>query len=224
MGTRVVAVHIGSVRPPSKFAWAAFDAPGPDAIKAGDDPEAAVSMLASGLMAGAQAALLLEAPMAVPVPGSKPDAWRGLGKARDGEGNRPWSAGAGAGALATGLAQGAWMLRELAATVAGLTATTQPGSWLRGGAQLLLAEAFITPAGKPGQLPAGQHAADAAAAGLALVELLDSLQTLTSAVCCSPEQSFSLLTAMALWAGLQIDPGELRAEALVVAARPTPKP
>ena len=43
-------------------------------------------MLASGLMAGAQAALLLEAPVAVPVPGSKPDAWLRLGKARDGEG------------------------------------------------------------------------------------------------------------------------------------------
>jgi hypothetical protein len=224
MGTRVVAVDIGSVRPPSKFAWAAFDAPGRDVIKAGDDPEAAVSMLAPGLMAGAQAALLLEAPMAVPGPGSKPDAWLRLGKARDGEGNRPWSAGAGTGALATGLAQGAWMLRQLAATVTGLTATTQPGSWLRGSAQLLLAEAFITAAGKPEPLPAGQHAADAAAAGLAMVELLDSPQTLTSAVCCSPQQSFSLLTTMALWAELLIDPGELRAEVLVVAARPQPKP
>jgi hypothetical protein len=187
MGTRVVAVDIGSVRPPSKFAWAAFDAPGRDLIKAGEDPETAVLMLASGLMTGAQAALLLEAPMAVPVPGSKPDAWLGLGKARDGEGNRSWSAGAGAGALATGLAQGAWMLRQLAVTVAGLTATTQPGSWRRGGAQLLLAEAFITAAGKPEPLPAGQHAADAAAAGLALVALLDSPETLTSTVrCCLP--------------------------------------
>jgi hypothetical protein len=73
------------------------------------------------------------------------------------------------------------MLRRLAATVAGVTATTQPGSWRRGGAQLLLAEAFITAAGKPEPLPAGQHATDAAAAGLALVELLDSPETLTSA-------------------------------------------
>jgi hypothetical protein len=84
MGTRVVAVDIGLVQPPSKFAWVAFDAPGRDVVKAGDDPETAVSMLAPGLMAGAQAALLLEAPMAVPVPGSKPDAWRRLGNARDG--------------------------------------------------------------------------------------------------------------------------------------------
>jgi hypothetical protein len=73
-------------------------------------------------------------------------------------------------------------------------------------------------------LAAGQYAADAAAAGLALVELLDNPETLTSAVCCSPQQSFNLLMAMALWAGLQIAPGELRAEVLVVAARPQPKP
>jgi|SRR5215467_854212 len=223
MGTRVVAVDIGSVRPPSNFAWAAFDAPARDLIRVGEDPEEAVSVLAPGLLAGAQAALLLEAPMAVPVPGTKSDAWRRLGKARDGEGNRPWSAGAGAGALATGLAQGAWMLCQLAATVPGLTATTQPGLWLRGGAQLLLAEAFITAAGKPEPLPAGQHAADAVAAGLALVELLDNRGTLTSAVCCAPQESFNLLVAMALWAELRIDPGELRAEVLVVAARPQPK-
>ena len=210
--------------PPSKFAWPRLMRPDVNSSKPAKIPETAVSMLTPGLKAGAQAALLPEAPMAVPVPGSKPDAWLGLGKARDGEGNRPWSAGAGAGALATGLAQGAWMLRQFAVTVAELTATTQPGSWRRGDAQLLLAEAFITAAGKPEPLPAGQHAADAAAAGLALVELLDSPETLTSTVCCSPQQSFNLLTAMALWAGLQIDPGELCAEVLVVAARPQPKP
>jgi hypothetical protein len=73
-------------------------------------------------------------------------------------------------------------------------------------------------------VPAGQHAADAAGAGLALVELLDSPKTLASTVCCSPQRSFNLLTAMALWAGLRIDPGELRTEVLVVAARPQPKP
>jgi hypothetical protein len=116
------------------------------------------------------------------------------------------------------------MLRQLAVTVPGLVATTQPGSWRRGAAQLLLAETFITADGKPEPLPAGQHAADAAAAGLAFVELLDNPQTLTSAVCCSPQESFNLLAAMALWAGLQIGPGELRAEVLVVAARPQPKP
>ena len=147
MSIRVVAVDIGSVGQSSKFAWAAFDAPGHDLIAAGRDPETAVSALARGLLSGAQAALLLEAPTSVPVPDGQPGAWRALGKAGDGEGNRPWSAGAGAAALATGLAQGARMLRQLALTVPGLAGTTQPRSWRHGGVPLLLAEAFITAAG-----------------------------------------------------------------------------
>lgn len=124
----MVAVDIGSVGPSPKFAWAAFDAPGRDLIAAGADPETAVSALAPGLLSGARAALLLEAPMSVPVPDGQSDAWRTLGKARNGEGNRPWSAGAGAAALATGLAQGAWMLRQLAVMVPGLAVTTRPVS------------------------------------------------------------------------------------------------
>lgn len=157
--------------------------------------------------------------MAVPVPGRQADAWRSLGKVRNGERNRPWSAGAEAGALATGLAQGTWMLRQLASMVPDLKATTQPGSWRREDAQLLLAEAFVTAHSKPTPKPAGQHAADAVAAGLALVELLDNPQALTSAVRCSPQGSFSLLVAMALWAELFIDPGELNSDGLVVAPR-----
>ena len=49
--------------------------------------------------------------MSVPVPDGQPGAWHWLGESTAvNEGNRPWSAGAGAGALATRLAQGAWML------------------------------------------------------------------------------------------------------------------
>jgi hypothetical protein len=220
----VVAVDIGSVVPPSKFAWAAFDAPGRDLVSDGEDPESAVSALVPGLLAGGQAVLLVEAPMSIRVLGDQRDAWRGLGKARHGERNRPWSAGAGAGALATGLAQGGWMLSRLAALVSGLAVTTQFEAWQPGGAQLLLAEAFITAAGKPEPLAASQHAADAAAAGLALLETLDSPTALTASVCCSPQESFNLLAAMALWAGLRIDPAELQAEVLVVAARPMHQP
>jgi hypothetical protein len=76
MGTHVIALDIGSVRPPSKFAWTTFDAPGRNLINTGEDPEEAVWVLASALRAGTQTALLLEAPMAVPVPGGDLDAWR----------------------------------------------------------------------------------------------------------------------------------------------------
>jgi hypothetical protein len=115
------------------------------------------------------------------------------------------------------------MLRQLTVMAPGLTATTRSGTWRRAGAQLLLAEAFITAGGKPEPLPAGQDAADAAAAGLALVEVLDHSGPLMSSVRCAPQNPFSLLAAMALWAGLRIDPAELHDEILVVAARPEPQ-
>ena len=156
MRVRVVAVDIGSVGPPSKFAWAAFDAPEHEIIASGDDPETAAAELAAALREGVPATLLLESPMSVPVPGAESQ-WRFLGKARAGEGNRPWSAGAGAGVLATGLAQGAWLLGQLAAAIPGLTATTQGEVWRAGEAQLLLAEAFVSGAGKPVPVPAGAH-------------------------------------------------------------------
>ena len=56
-------------------------------------------------------ALDFECPLYVPVPANPAD----LGKARKNEGNRSWSAGAGSGAMATGLVEAAWVLRKLRA-------------------------------------------------------------------------------------------------------------
>lgn len=221
MNVRVVAVGIGSVGPPSKFAWAAFDAPNRDITATGDDPETAAKELAAALREGMQAALLLESPMSNPVPSAEMG-WRLLGKARAGEANRPWSAGAGAGVLATGLAQGAWLLEHLATALPGLTATTNAAVWRAGEAQLLLAEAFVPGTGKPVPVPAGQHAADAAAAGLEMVVRLVAAQELTSDVRCSPHRPFNLLAALAVWAGLTMNANELREEVLVIRVRPDP--
>ena len=56
---RVVAVDVGSVGPPSKFAWAAFDAPGRAVVAHGTDPGTAVSALLASLRARRRTALLL---------------------------------------------------------------------------------------------------------------------------------------------------------------------
>jgi hypothetical protein len=210
VGIRVVAVDIGSVGPPSPFAWAAFEVPNLQPSCTGDDPETAVDALIAGVGQDHQAALLLEAPMAVPVP--RHDGWRGLGKARCGEGNRPWSAGAGAGALATGLAQAAWMLGAI---------TTQLDIWRRGDAQLLLAEAFVSGTGKPVPVTKGQHFADAVAAGKEFVRRL-SAKVVGSDVQCEPMPAFNLLAAAALWAGLSPSHDELRKDVTVVRVRPIP--
>jgi hypothetical protein len=94
MGIRVVAVDVGSVGPPSKVAWAAFEPPAREAVMSGNDPQSAVSAVVAGLAWGGQAALLLESPLSVPVPPGQADGWRLVGKARAGEGNRAWLASA----------------------------------------------------------------------------------------------------------------------------------
>lgn len=157
--------------------------------------------------------------MALPVPGALD--WRSLGKARQGEGNRPWSAGAGAGVLATGLAQTAWILDALATYQPDLTVTTQADRWQRGHARLLLAEAVVSGTGKPVLVSTSQHAADAAAAGKEFVHRLGN-DALTSDVHCAPDAAVNLLAAAALWARLRIDCDEVRRDVLVVKVRPIP--
>lgn len=124
--------------------------------------------------------------------------------------------------LESPLSVGAWMLRHLAEAVPALSATTQAGLWQSGAARLLLAEPLVPAAGRLVRLAAGQHAAGAAAAGLALVDLLGTAGPLATQVRCSPHGSFNLLAAMALWAGLSIDPQELSQNVLVIAPRQRP--
>lgn len=221
MRTRVVGVDVGSVAL-GRFAWAAIDLPGPSLSGQGTDPETAMTTLAAALGAGGRGALVLEAPMAVPVPpADRADAWRDLGRARSGEGNRPWSAGAGAGVLATGVAQAAWMLARLAEVVPGTAATTRPDRWGEPrGPRLLLAEALVSGAGKPVPTVAGPHAADAEAAARALAERLPEPSPPASDVRCAPHRPFNLLAAAAQWAGLDIPVDELHQDVLVVRARP----
>lgn len=188
MRIRVVAVDVGSVKRPSRFAWAAFDTPQRSAVAGGQDPESAVQAVLHGLRSGHRVALLFEAPVSIPVPPVQHDQWSLLGRARSGEGNRPWSAGAGAAVIATGLAQGAWMLGRLALAEPDLVATTQPAVWANGGGRLLLAEAFVSGAGKPVSLPPDQHAADATAAALALIDRLDAGEDVASDVRCAQPQ------------------------------------
>ncbi|MGW7664187.1 hypothetical protein [Streptomyces sp. NPDC054756] len=215
---RVVAVDVGSVRTGS-FAWAAVDTPGSGLAAHGEDPAGAVQALTAALTGGVSAVLALEAPMSVPVP----DDWRLLGKGRVGEGNRAWSASAGAGALATGLAQGAWLLAELARALPGLAATTQVRRWRGtadgGAAPLLLVEAFVSGQGKPVPTELGPHAADAEAAARAVALRLAGEGGGTD-VACAPQRAFSLLAAQAGWAGLSLAGDEHALDVLVVRARP----
>lgn len=218
MRARVVGVDVGSVAL-GRFAWAAVDVPSATLAAHGGDPETAVRALAEGLASGGRAALVLEAPTAVPVPADWPD----LGRARAGEGNRPWSAGAGSGVLATGVAQAAWLLARLGDVLPGTAVTTRTDRWLApDGPRLLLAEALVSGPGKPAPSAAGPHAADAEAAARSLAErLTDDPKAFTSDVICAPHRPFNLIAAAALWAGLDIPSAELHSDVVVVRARAT---
>lgn len=76
--------------------------------------------------------------------------------------------------------------------------------------------------GKPVPLPAGQDAADAAAAGLALLRFLEQADPPPSEVCCAPHTPVNLWAAIAMWAGLQISAEEFRRDVLVIRVRPEP--
>lgn len=224
MGIRVVAVDVGSVR--SNFAWAGLDLPGRQPVGAGGtEPEGAAVAVLSALTTGARVALGFEAPIVLPVsPVDQAGGWKTLGQARSGETvggrSRPWSAGAGSGALATGLVQMAWVLERVSADLPEVSCTTRPHTWLSGRANLFLWEAFVSGTAKP--VPAGtsQHAADAAAAAGTFAERLESGSLDESDVVCAPMSSFNLAAAAAVYAKMTIDVDELHLPAQVYRSGP----
>lgn len=227
MPVRVVAVDVGSVK--TNYAWAGLDLPDRRPVgEGGHDPEGTALAVLEALVDGAPVALGFEAPLMVPVsPVGPVNGWTTLGKARQGETvdgrSRPWSAGAGSGALATGLVQLAWVLERVGCGFPGLRCTTRPEPWLSGEADLFLWEAFVSGTGKP--VPSGitQHAADAAAAADTFADRLEAKTLSTSDVVCAPASAFNLAAAAAAYAGLSVVGGELRDEVQVYRTRPALK-
>ena len=145
-----------------------------------------------------------EAPMHVPYRDLTPE----LTKARHGEGNRAWSAGAGAGVLATRLAVVPFILRKLRALAPKATATLDwhvpPGR----PDQLFLFEAFVSGAAK-----GADHNDDARIAADAF---LMACSDLPGANLIGAEDCFSLLGAALLRTGWSTDLRLLSAPALVI--------
>jgi hypothetical protein len=105
----IYCADIGSVAKCS-FAWARGVGFGQDLTITGKKSICEfVDEVAKDLNAGDGVAMGFECPLFVPI---SDDPAR-LTSARNGEGSRPWSAGAGAAALATGLTETVWILREI---------------------------------------------------------------------------------------------------------------
>lgn len=115
---------------------------GPSGAKSGTDVDACIDALATAMEIG-PLALGFEAPMFVPYGRTRRD----LDKARDGEGDRSFSAGAGACVLTKALVIVPYILEGLRCRAATARPTFKWRARLSQG-DLLLFEAFVTHAGK----------------------------------------------------------------------------
>lgn len=165
--------------------------------------------VASELNTGVKVALGFECPLFVPLVSDENQLTRG----RPGEGSRAWSAGAGCGALATGLVQVAWVLREIFQQLTHRAPAFM--SWKdfeaapRG---LLLWEAFVS-----GSAKRSTHLGDAQAGVEAFLLSLPNPPQFNAVVCDSPV--YSLAGAALLRSGWSTDPLLLGQACLVLRAR-----
>jgi hypothetical protein len=132
----VICADIGAVQS-GNFGWAAARIDGTH-VGEGDNPRGLVELLVHSLRAEIPCALGFEAPLFVPVRNDPAQLTRG----RNGEGSRPWSAGAGTGVLATGLVQASWIFRAVYEQLGAVSVTYGPAELEKSG--LLVWEAFVS--------------------------------------------------------------------------------
>jgi hypothetical protein len=204
----IYCADIGSI-PNANFGWArgGVSSGGPeehdgDSGAIGDLVEA----VARDLGDQRRVALGFECPLFVPVPH---DPIR-LGRARLGEGSRPWSAGAGSGAMATGVVQVAWVLARLRERCPTERLFLDWTSFQAADTSLFLWEAFVSAEAK-----GTSHVGDAT---IAVECFADALPDPTTGNALAAELPLSLVGAAALWSGWSRDATLLHAPCLVLRA------
>jgi uracil-DNA glycosylase len=207
----IYCADIGSI-PNRRFGWArsATDESKIERHRGGTEIIELLDGLAEDLAAGQGVALGFECPLFVPLP-EQP---LRLGMARPGERNRSWSAGAGAGAMATGIVEVAWILNELRQRCPTATPYLDWAEFAAAGRGLFLWEAFVTDRAK-----AATHVDDAT---VAVAAFRDSLPDPRAMNAVSAERPLSLLSAALLWSGWSSDADLLRTPCLVIRAAPPP--
>jgi hypothetical protein len=205
----IYCADIGSI-PNRRFGWAHTDVD-TDQIerhRGGTEIAEMVDAVSEDLAANRPVALGFECPLYVPVP-EQP---LRLGTARIGEGNRSWSAGAGAGAMATGAVQVAWILDQLRRRAPNAKPFVDWNQFTRAGQGLFIWEAFVTDRAK-----AATHVDDATIAAAAF---RSALPDVTGANAVTADRPLSLLGAALLWSGWSDDIALLHAPCLVIKATP----
>jgi len=185
----VFCADVGSVKS-GNFGWAQSEA---DAASVADPDTSRPADLAAAVVRelryGSPVALGFECPLFVPVPSLD----TALGAARSGEGNRAWSAGAGSGALATGLVQVAWVLAAIRARCPKERLHLDWQSFAATGQGVLVWEAFVSASAK-----GTSHVDDATIAVAAFSRALPDPRIASTI---TAERPLSLVGAVAVWSG-----------------------
>lgn len=202
----VFCADVGSVRS-GHFGWArSYSSQAPVVEHDSSSPADLADAVVAELIAGRPVALGFECPLFVPVPA----AVMKLGAGRGGEGNRAWSAGAGTGALATGLVQAAWVLAAIRSHPVDLPLHVDWAGFAAEKRGLLLWEAFVSASAK-----GASHVDDATLAVAAFKRALPDPRVASTI---TAERSLSLAGAIALWSGWLEAPAALHQVPLVIRA------
>ena len=186
----ICCADIGSVRR-GRFGWASLpDAAGVDHAS----PKSLARFVIESLAANLKVALGFECPLWVPVAEEPSD----LTQARMGEGNRAWSAGAGAGSLTTGLAEVTWILDQIRQGASHVEAYLDWEAFEHARSGLFVWEAFVTADAKK-----GSHQGDAWAAVNAFKDSLPDPRVMNAVT--PTHRTRSLIGGALLWSGWTTD-------------------
>lgn len=200
----VWCADIGSIKN-KKFGWCRAELGIKETITCGNSIEEFATGITNDLSNGRKVALGFECPLFVPVSTNPLN----LTSARVGEGDRPWSAGAGCGALTTGLTETAWIfsrIRELAGVE--IRGTFSWEDFITNAFNLFIWEAFVSKDSK-----STTHTGDAEVAVKAFTKRYSNI---VQANAVTAENPFNLVAAALLRAGLSDDINFLSQPCIVI--------
>jgi hypothetical protein len=199
----IFCADVGSIKN-GNFGWAAT-LPGNIELTGTDIGEFA-SEIAKQVKRGSKVAIGYECPLFVPV---RKDPVL-VNSSRNGEGSRSWSAGAGTGALATGLVEVIWVFNKLAELLEKKPAITFDWEEFKAKESIFLWEAFVTSTSK-----GKDHADDAKIALATFMSAMPDPRTINAI---NETEVFSLAGAAILRTGWSDNISLLHQPCLVIKA------
>lgn len=190
----VWVADVGSIKR-RKFGWCRAVSPSLNvASQFGIEIDQFVRSIYIDLLEGRKIALGLECPLFVPIPEDPQE----LTSARNGEGNRAWSAGAGCGALAVGLTESVWIFEQIKLlSKVDIIPVFEWDRFTKGYGNIFIWEAFVTAAAK-----SSSHQGDAE---IAANTFWAGYPNLIESNSVTVDRPYSLVGAALLRAGLTTD-------------------